>query len=152
MSIYALFSDNDMPQIASNGGWRQIEGWAEEIDSEAYPSLVQLIEHGVSEQLSDIRNELLSALRDSPPDEEDAVQTCENLLQLLDDKESSEFIVITNGMTAEGYDEEAKPGSVQFADEGVPRSRDIVADRAEAVSRTLEKQLQRRLGELLKKN
>ena len=47
----------------------------------------------------------------------------------------------------------AMPSSVvQFADEGVPRSRDVVAERAETASRTLEKQLQRRLGELLKKN
>lgn len=96
MSTYAQFdSDGDQRQIASNLGWSEFGDWCENLDHEEYPSLVQLWEHGQSNDIATLTKELQKAIDDESPNA-DVKGSAELLLDALNANKDASAVYITN--------------------------------------------------------
>lgn len=99
MSTYAQFDeDGEQYQIASNTGWSEFGDWCESLDVEQFPNIVQLFEHGATEDLPALAEEMPKALEANPPDDKTA-GVADNLLQALRANEGAGVILITNGVS-----------------------------------------------------
>lgn len=99
MSTYAQFDEvGEQYQVASNTGWSEFGDWCESLDAEQFPNVVQLFEHGVTEDLRGLASELLVALEENSPDEK-TMGVVNNLLEALKTNEGAGAILITSGIT-----------------------------------------------------
>lgn len=84
MSLYIQFDeDGNQYQVASNLGWSDFGQWVDELDASTYPELVQLWEHGVSEDIQTCAKNLEEALSDDSPDDPNVKDVAESLLHAL---------------------------------------------------------------------
>lgn len=96
MSTYAQFDrDGDQRQIASNLGWSEFGDWCEELDHEEYPHIVQLWEHGQSNDVKLVAKELHTAIEKEQMSE-DVKGSVELLLDALNANSVASFVFITN--------------------------------------------------------
>lgn len=96
MSTYAQFDANgDQRQIASNLGWSEFGDWCEEMDHEKYPKLVQLWEHGQSNDVEELANELHTAIEQEQISS-DVKGSAELLLDALNANKNAGTVYITN--------------------------------------------------------
>ena len=82
MSAYLTIDGKEPTDLASNVGWGSVCEWIDGLDSNAYPDLVHLREHGWSEPASAVREQLAAAMQDSPA-EGHAADVIANLLETL---------------------------------------------------------------------
>ena len=101
MSVYVAFDGQTGPQIASNTGWGDAGRWIDGLDPQTYGELVHLHEHGWTQQLAALRDQVAAAMRGSPPDKTVAA-TMKELLDAIPD--SAEVATITDGLTREEDD------------------------------------------------
>src|ERR1700679_1530467 len=68
MSIYFVTDTTDEPgDLASNQGWSDFGAWADGLDSDQFPAIVHLNEHGWYEPVGDLVKELPGAIKAHPP-------------------------------------------------------------------------------------
>lgn len=94
MSIYAIINGSEPIFFSSNSGWSEVSAWANELDETEFVSVVALTEHGGTEDIKELRQQMASATENSPPDES-VGKTLAELMDLIDDETESVFI--TNG-------------------------------------------------------
>lgn len=96
MSTYAQFDDDgDQRQIASNLGWSEFGDWCDGLDHEKHPLLVQLWEHGQSNDVKALMIELTDAMEREQPSP-DVKGSAELLLDALNANRGSESVYVTN--------------------------------------------------------
>lgn len=96
MSTYAQFdSDGDQRQIASNLGWSEFGDWCEGLDHKEFPLIVQLWEHGQSNDVDGVTKELHKAIEGEKPSE-DVKGSAELLLDALNANQGASAVYITN--------------------------------------------------------
>jgi len=98
MSLYIQFDeDGNQYQVASNLGWSEFGDWVDGLDAEKYPQLVQLWEHGVSEDVPAITAEITTALADDDPDDPNIKDVAESVLHALNANPTAETVLTTGG-------------------------------------------------------
>lgn len=96
MSTYAQFdADGDQRQIASNLGWSEFGDWCEGLNHEQYPRLVQLWEHGQSNDIPGVATDLEKALEAHSPSG-DVRGSVDLLLDALNANKDAYTVYITN--------------------------------------------------------
>lgn len=96
MSTYAQFDDDgDQRQIASNLGWSEFGDWCDGLDHETYPKLVQLWEHGQSNEIPALSIELMAALEKEEPSP-DVKGSADLLLDALNANREAATIYVTS--------------------------------------------------------
>lgn len=95
MSIYAVINENEPEMFASVVGWSDIVAWAESLDAEQFPNVVHLTEHGYTEQIPQLIQEIESAIDIVAPSESVA-SSLNELVGLLQDE--SGVLLINDGM------------------------------------------------------
>jgi hypothetical protein len=94
MSIYAIVDGSEPAFFSSNTGWSEIIAWADGLDAKEFEAVVALTEHGATEDIKELREQMASATTSNPPDES-VGKTIAELMDLIDDETESVFI--TNG-------------------------------------------------------
>lgn len=94
MSIYAIINGSEPIFCSSNSGWSEVASWANELDANEFEIVVALTEHGGTEDIKELREQMVSATAKHPPDES-VSKTLAELIDLIDDETESVFI--TNG-------------------------------------------------------
>lgn len=101
MSVTIEFGDEGGPsvQVATNRGWEDVGEWADELldGNETYPELMHLIDHGDSEDLPALVENIDNALANDPPDDESVAETLSGLRSAVKRNESSEYALIGDG-------------------------------------------------------
>lgn len=98
MSIYASFDEHPGEQFASNRGWGDFVRWAEGLDAETFPRVVQLVEHGHAADVASLADELEKAAAAATPDAEGLDATIAALIHLFRANTSAEAVFINDGM------------------------------------------------------
>jgi len=94
MSIYAQFDENgNQYQISSNLGWSEFGEWVESLT--AMPALKSLYEHGVSEDIPAVTQDLSEAIESESPENEDVLSTAELFLDALNANQDAELLLTT---------------------------------------------------------
>lgn len=95
MSIYAQFDDGEQKHLASNLGWSEFCQWAESLDSEQFPEVLHLSQHGWEQELES----LIQQLEQSPePESENVGSTRESLIAILSGRGTADVLLVTDGM------------------------------------------------------
>ena len=94
MSIYAIIDGSEPIFFSSNSGWSDVTLWANDLDANEFEAVVALTEHGGTEDIKELREQMASATTSRPPDES-VGKTLAELMDLIDDETESVFI--TNG-------------------------------------------------------
>ena len=96
MSINLIIDDDEPEQIASTTGWGDVCEWAVGLELGDFRNLVSFVEHGVSESVGKVREELVKALADSPPDESHVRSTLDGLLDVLDSAKDAGHMIVSS--------------------------------------------------------
>lgn len=97
MSVYISINEEDPSEVASNSGWSQFIEWAQSLDDA--DEILQLAEHGVSENLDDLADELKLAVEESKPID-DVLPIVEMILELIEDEDPDSVAVVNSGITS----------------------------------------------------
>ena len=92
MSRYASFDDGSQQQIATNSGWGSFIQWSDGLEVEQFPELIHLAEHGWSQNLGKVVEELRKAKSSEDADTEHVVK---GLIELLSGRDGA--MVVTDG-------------------------------------------------------
>ncbi len=113
MSIYAVFDDDaDGDQIATVAGWGDCTRWIEGLSADDFPQLAHLSEYGWSQELGDLSDEIVAALKDSPPEDDDTRDVAQTLLDALKTRDDPALLLLTDGMTTADVPPDARCGGV----------------------------------------
>lgn len=69
MSIYATINEGEPEFFSSSAGWTNVDSWAEKLDESKYPNLIHLVEHGYTEKIESMIDEMDAAIKELTPDE-----------------------------------------------------------------------------------
>lgn len=94
MSIYAIVNGSEPIFFSSNSGWSEVTAWANDLNAQEFEAVVALTEHGGTEDIAELKQQMASATTTHPPDES-VGKTLAELMDLIDDETESVFI--TNG-------------------------------------------------------
>lgn len=100
MSIYISIDEDEPDMFASNTGWGDVVSWSNDLDPDSYPDLLHLFTHGWDDTPAKCAKQLVSAVSDSPPEDETVVSTLKNLLTVLQSADPDAVVTINNGMSA----------------------------------------------------
>lgn len=92
MSIYANLDTDEQVQFASNKGWSDVIAWVDGLDKDDFGELIHLADHGWSQEIEALREQLEKALKASP---EKSVATTARAL--LDAIETGDVVIISDG-------------------------------------------------------
>lgn len=113
MSVCLDFGDDrdDQPsvQVATNRGWSDVLDWAAEHEPDAYPALFGLLQHGVSEELAAIVEEIEGVLDRDRPDS-DVADTLGTIADAVADHVDDGIAVVSSQFQSgsiEGDDDDA---------------------------------------------
>ena len=112
MSLYAEVDDEDFGQVATIKGWSDLIDWADSLD---YPELAHLAEHGFSEKLSTLADEIGAAITESNP-RPDIETTARGIEEICRANPDAKILVVTDG-TDDDFDEEDDEDDDEFDDE-----------------------------------
>ena len=99
MSIYAQFDeDGNQYQIATNKGWSLFGDWVDSLSAKEFPALVQLWEHGFTQEFKKAGDDIGRALKHHAPDE-NVSGIAKALLAAMKREKKANTLLITNGMT-----------------------------------------------------
>ncbi len=99
MPLYLNTDAGDQFPLATNSGWGKVGDWLHSLDADDYSDLIHLFEHGWSEPVSSVRDQLQTAL-ESPPDDADTAHTAQQLLDTLARLPGDSAIVVSDGLSA----------------------------------------------------
>jgi hypothetical protein len=91
--------DGEQLHLATNRGWGEVQTWADSLNANTYPRLVQFIEYGITEKVADVLSEMHKALRDHGPKDPNVLTTMLGLLKNLDANSKADVVLVTNGMS-----------------------------------------------------
>lgn|GEM_PF-5584957 len=98
MSIYVALDSEIGPQIASNRGWSDFIAWAVTLDLTKFYKVVQFAEHGLTEDLAELAENIESAIADGKSPAGVAV-IGQNIIDAIRDNPEAGVIMVTNGIT-----------------------------------------------------
>lgn len=96
MSIYATLDGEIGDQVASNRGWSDALDWIDGLDADRFPEPIRLVDYGWSQELPELKQQLESALEESPPDK-DTASVMQSLISMLNGTEA-EVLTLTDGL------------------------------------------------------
>ena len=99
MSVYLSFDGGEPMDLASNQGWADVAAWSEALSPDSYYYLLHLIDHGWSEDLASVEEQLAKAMQESPPDKDDVKKTLEHFAATIKDRGAATVATIDNGMS-----------------------------------------------------
>ena len=100
MGLYLNTDTDEQIPLASNAGWSQFGAWVDGLD-DSFTELSHLWEYGWSEPVADLREQLLSAIHSTPPNDADTAHTAKQLLESLSRLQDEGAVVVTDGMESE---------------------------------------------------
>lgn len=113
MSLYLNDENEGQAPLASNQGWGDFSAWVGTLPVADAPDLIQLVEHGWSEKVTELRAQLAEALRTAPPSR-DVRSVAATLLEELP---GATVLIVSDGMQP-GSDEDGDGGNeTKSADE-----------------------------------
>jgi hypothetical protein len=118
MSIYANFENGTQQQLASNTGWSQFGEWVDARDAQHSIQLVQLWEHGISEELPALQSQLQDAIKRAPSDNEDVMSVADGLLDFVKARGRADVLIISNGVQPDETEDEPEEEESDDADKG----------------------------------
>jgi hypothetical protein len=94
---FAIINEKFAGDVASLGGWNRFCKWADGLSLRKYREIVQLTEHGWTENVRSLRKQLLNALaNESPPRDVKSVGTA--LASILEKApKDAAYIIISDG-------------------------------------------------------
>ena len=102
MAYSAIIGGVDQFPLVSITGWNDAKAWIDTLDVDQFESLVHLAEYGWTENLAELRGQILAALKASPPDDSTVADTMAGLAKTLAGKTESSIFVSDGTMTDDG--------------------------------------------------
>ena len=100
MGYSAILGGTEQVPLASTRGWMDAKDWIDTLEPvETYLRLIQLAEHGWTHSLSELRSQIVAALKEFPPDDPTVADTMAGLIETLRGQ-TAESIFVSDG-TAE---------------------------------------------------
>jgi len=101
MGYQLIIGGQQSVPLASTQGWRDVKSWVETIDESEYPQIVQLAEHGLSQDLPGLQEELDASLIHESPDES-VVDTLKGIMSSLSARQKdAESAFVSDGFSDE---------------------------------------------------
>jgi len=116
MSKQLIDSHGKAHFVCRNLEWMEFAAWAGELDPDEFPDVLQLVESGYAELSSDLARQLQRALRRSPPDLPEVLNTGWRIVQVLRQFPPYSDVAISGGFDEEDYQSDDDPDSQSDAD------------------------------------
>jgi hypothetical protein len=103
MSYYAIIDDRVADKIATTRGYSDLGKWIDTLSVEDHGELIHVREHGWSQQVMSLIQQLGKALRDAPPTNNSVLTTARGLLKTIRDAKptADSVLVISDGADGE---------------------------------------------------
>jgi hypothetical protein len=109
MSLYLEFDNGAQRDLASNKGWSEFGDWADKLSLAAYGAVIELWEHGITERVERLGEQLAVAVKKENPSK-DVSSIAQNILDAVAEIKDAEFVMVTNGITPDSGDVQRKKG------------------------------------------
>lgn len=100
MSVYLSLDSGEPEMLASNKGWSDFCGWADELENDE-AELIHLCDHGWSQDLPALEKAVTVGLKSAPPSDRNVIKTAHLLQELLNDRGVAEVCTVNSGMSEE---------------------------------------------------
>lgn len=99
MSYDLVLGGDVQMDLATTSGWLSVKIWGDTLSEDKYDEILQLTEHGLSQDIPRLTQQLTQAIRDTPPDNEATLHTIEQLIEALGHApDGAESAFVTDGM------------------------------------------------------
>ncbi len=83
MSYYGVIAGKFIDQVANIGGWAGFCDWVDTLPVDEFADLIQLREHGLTDELKPLGDQLRACLKVKPAPSKNNVLVIERLLDIL---------------------------------------------------------------------
>lgn len=106
MAYDLVIGGTQQVDLATTQGWVAVKRWGAKLDEDEFDELLQLVEHGLSQDLPALQTQLMKAISDVPP-ETSVAKTLASIVKALKARSAdAESAFVTDGMGPDDGEED----------------------------------------------